>query len=534
MLEQLYYKTDGLVGKKILDQIISEALQKQILDEAGGILTRAVGSIYNDAASGKQYELVVAKTLPEKGGSYNTNDELEAELLKVQNQYGIKNIDYQIGDSELSKAAIYVFFKEVNGKNTMGLVKYSRSVQTTTVWSDTDLMNLAGISQARKSGAASASQVNTILVKPDNLVGDNNPRDVSKLYQDVLKKAFALRRKKIPEFPQDTYNHIKLLFEAALSGENVSPELENAASYSQAYNLFLAEVLAPVSVVQNWICAGAREAAREAILGGNRDFSEAKIKFNVGQTQPLFDSTLVHPSGKEIFISSKGGSGAPASVVSLLTNIDDLIKPEKGISTKMRKKNKELYDNFIDNFGKFYNLVKTIGEEGIWTGPIALATQYNILTAEEEKCFREMERYQNLDAAAFKQAVVTTEQELIKNPNKLYIPPSMKKFSDAFTPKDRNMINYKPALHYMSGLATLVVAQLNSDKDLNFDGAAKAALNSCLIQVNSKVKKKGQNCQFDNFVVTYPPKFKGTILADCTKNYSATKLRGKICFKIPV
>lgn len=534
MLEELYYKTDNVLGTKLLDKIISEAYQNKLLDEAGGILTRAVGSVYSDT-NGVQYQLIVAKTLPQNGGSYENNDKLEADLLKMQKKYGIAQIDHQVGDAESGKAAIYVFFKEVNGSKTLALVKYSKSVQTTTVWADNQLTALAGISQVKKSGAASASQVNKIMVKPDDLVGDENDRSVPDLEKFVLAKALVLQGKKIPEFPQESYGHIKSLFSASLNSQDISPTLSGSAAYAQAYSLYLGEIFAPVAVVQNWNCDGAREVARKAILGGKKDFSEATIKFSIGKAQPLFDSTLVHPSGKEIFISSKADKGAPASITSLLTNIDDLLNTD-GLSKKMKEKNKALYDQFIANFGKFYNLVKTVDKETAWTGPIVLAKQYGLLTETEEECFTKMGAYQGLNSAAFNKIATTSQKEMVtkSKQKKLFVPPSMQKFLNAYTPKDTDMTNYKPALHYMCGLATLVVIKLNEDEEMNFDGAARACLNSCLIQVNTKVKKIGKDSQFQKFTVTYPPKFNGKILADSTKNYSATRFRGKICFKIPV
>jgi hypothetical protein len=78
------------------------------------------------------------------------------------------------------------------------------------------------------------------------------------------------------------------------------------------------------------------EAARKDILGPKGSYAGSEINFPADKNNGLVDSYLLHPSGVEIGISSKGEKGASASV----KNISD------GVTTARNKGMTKLLDTY--------------------------------------------------------------------------------------------------------------------------------------------------------------------------------------------
>jgi hypothetical protein len=54
-----------------------------------------------------------------------------------------------------------------------------------------------------------------------------------------------------------------------------------------------------------------------------------------------------------------------------------------------------------------------------------------------------------------------------------------------------------------------------------------------IVQVYTNISQKGDNVEVDNFRSVYPPQFSGVITVNGGKNYAATKIFGKLAFKMP-
>ena len=96
------------------------------------------------------------------------------------------------------------------------------------------------------------------------------------------------------------------------------------------------------------------------------NYSDCVISFNEGVSGGLYDSLLVNSEGKQIKLSSKGESGAMASVVNFLRCIEELDSTPQG--RKLRAKHQEVID-----------IIEAIDKGGHFGGPLELASHYGII-----------------------------------------------------------------------------------------------------------------------------------------------------------
>ena len=104
---------------------------------------------------------------------------------------------------------------------------------------------------------------------------------------------------------------------------------------------YFCEMLQPMALVMGKKVTGNADEAAE-IFFGQRSYGDCVISFNESVSGGLFDSLLVNSDGKQIKLSSKGKSGAKASVVNLLRAIEELQATPNG--QKLTKKYAETID----------------------------------------------------------------------------------------------------------------------------------------------------------------------------------------------
>jgi hypothetical protein len=112
------------------------------------------------------------------------------------------------------------------------------------------------------------------------------------------------------------------------------PTFDNVGEMATAVRDDLGETIGPIALVQGMIRSGGAEAARKDILGPQGSFAGSAINFPAAKNNGLVDSYLLHPSGVEIGISSKGEKGASASVKNIADGI--VAAREKGMDKLLK------------------------------------------------------------------------------------------------------------------------------------------------------------------------------------------------------
>jgi hypothetical protein len=264
-----------------------------------------------------------------------------------------------------------------------------------------------------------------------------------------------------------------------------------------AFRDYFCEMLQPCALVMNKPIKGNAQEAATIFFGPGQGYEEATISFNSGTTGGLYDSLLVSPEGKQIKLSSKGKSGANASVVNLLRSIQELQVAPKG--KKLLEKHKDVVE-----------ILKIIDQGGHAGAALELGVKYKIITAEEAREIMGLTDKGPKDEIKFKN----------KNLNKLY---------QSRTPKDWSKI--VPFEHMLSVVAYKVADHVN--ENTNFGPAAAEILNhSALVQMYTEATESKDTISITGFRAVYPSETVTGVKLDASKAYMSTQGKGNFTFKI--
>jgi hypothetical protein len=271
--------------------------------------------------------------------------------------------------------------------------------------------------------------------------------------------------------------------------------------------------LAPISLVTGWLSTGDRQQSESVLLKG-KNYSSMKIAFNISPNERLVDSKLVHADGTEVKISSKAGSGAASTI----TTFNDILK-------NLKKNDQKNYKDFLEKYPLLSQTLEIISDNDWFDGPVILGKNIGLLKSDDITVLKKIKESERLNLANFKKEISLTEN--LKEISRTFKGTSPDEMTTAEP-------GYEPKLHVISAIAKQVVLRINSDP--SFDQGIRNLLSkSNMVQINSSIKLTGDkkaDCEFVNFEVRYPPVFKGSIKLDAAKNYSATRIRGKISFKM--
>ena len=264
-----------------------------------------------------------------------------------------------------------------------------------------------------------------------------------------------------------------------------------------AFRDYFCEMLQPVALVMGKPIKGNAQEAATIFFGPDSGYGDATISFNNNVTGGLYDSLLVSPGGKQIKLSSKGKSGANASVVNLLKSIQELSVAPKG--KKLLEKHKDVIE-----------ILKTISNGGHAGAALELGVKYKIITTEEARDIMSLTNKGPQDKINFKN----------KNLNTLY---------QSRTPKDWAKI--VPFEHMLSVVAYKVADYVN--ENTNFGQAASEILNhSALVQMYTEATESADTISITGFRAVYPSATVTGVLLDASKAYMSTQGKGNFTFKI--
>jgi hypothetical protein len=108
-----------------------------------------------------------------------------------------------------------------------------------------------------------------------------------------------------------------------------------------AFRDYMGEILQPIALVMGKPVRGNAKEAAQAFFG-TPSYSDCVISFNEGVSGGLYDSLLVNSKGKQIKLSSKGESGAMASVVNFLRSIEELEATPQGRKLRVKQDRKSV------------------------------------------------------------------------------------------------------------------------------------------------------------------------------------------------
>ena len=264
------------------------------------------------------------------------------------------------------------------------------------------------------------------------------------------------------------------------------------ANQMEAVRDYFGEIMQPLAL-EGGVIKGQAEDARQTLADG-ASWANCKMMWPMKMNAALCDSFMIAPNGQEIGISSKGGKGAKASAKNLYSAYEDA------------KDNSEL----LETAKYAIQVVTVINEESAITGPIVLGKALNIPGVDEQLL------------AEIQNAIKTGKRDL-----EGLSPAAVNLLSNFKVNNDLPRFNTGNAI--LSAVAKVVAQQIN--KNPAFSKGALALLNQAsIIQVYTEMKKEGEDAVLKGFKAVYPPNFEGQVLLDAGKNYTSTRIVGKLAF----
>jgi hypothetical protein len=264
-----------------------------------------------------------------------------------------------------------------------------------------------------------------------------------------------------------------------------------------AFRDYFCELLQPLALIMNKPIKGnAGEAAD--IFFGKGGYKGSTISFNNSETGGLYDSLIVSPQGKQIKLSSKGASGASASVVNLLKSINELKVAPKGAALLTKHK-------------VVVEILKDINAKGHFGAPLKLAVDYKMLTADDAAFAMTLKQYGPQDQIDW---------------------AGHSKLEELYNSRQaKNMAVIIPMEHMISAVAYKIAAYINTNT--TFSKAASDILNhSALVQMYTNTSETKDTISIDNFNAVYPSETVTGVLLDARKTYMSTQGKGNFTFKI--
>jgi len=269
------------------------------------------------------------------------------------------------------------------------------------------------------------------------------------------------------------------------------PVFDNVGDMMSAVRDDLGETIGPIALIQGMNMGTGAEAARIDILGPKGSFEGSAINFPADKNNGLVDSYLLHSSGVEIGISSKGEQGASASV----KNISD------GVETARQKG----LDKLLTQYAPQVEVIERLGKLSSLDFPIVYGIEQGIID----------------------QATGAEIKQLVKTNGTSTNPAIQDLMSDIKAKTDNP--RYNVGYHALAALARRVSKNINADP--KFGEACLKFLNtSPLIQLHLNGSEKPDSFKVTGFTSKYPPNFKGTVGLDASKCYSATGIIGRVSF----
>ena len=257
---------------------------------------------------------------------------------------------------------------------------------------------------------------------------------------------------------------------------------------------YFGEIMQPVGLMGGVILGQAEEARQ--LLAGGANWRDCTVFWPMAMNAALCDSFIIAPNGQEIGISSKGGSGAKASA--------------KNLYDAYKKAEKEGNQELIDNAQFTIKICTIIAEESAKNGPIKIC-EYLGVEGIDQELQQEIDQYMETGKSDLEG--ISAKAVAVLKPYRVQL--STKGFNAGFA--------------LLSAVAKTAASAINEKPEFS-KGALLLLNQSSIIQIYTKMNKKGEDAVLTDFKSVYPPNFQGELKVDGGKNYYSSRVGGKMAF----
>ena len=448
-----------------------------VLDESTGLANRKPGELWADA-QGNELSFQSLEFFPPGGGTYPDASSLVGAKAEVVDKQGLQVYWTNNPTSRTGGFGIAVF-KDATGKPVY-VGRWFQQIdpnRSNNFWKNSEVV--PGFQYQSK-----ASKKESSGYKPSDILINLKSQTPESIVAQIVKK-----------FTPGSDEAIAA--QAFLKSSGAPIRVPKGKMELTAFRDYMCEMLQPIALIKGMKVDGnAIEAAKNFF--GNPSYSDCVISFNEGVSGGLYDSLLVNSKGKQIKLSSKGESGAMASVVNFLRCIEELDATPQG--RKLHAKHQDVI-----------SIIEAIDQGGHFGGPLELASHYGIIDNDDVHFVPLLKN-------------IGPEDEIKWGKHKKL----EKLYNDRVANNPETLV---PAEHMIAAIAYKVADHVNDNT--NFSAAASEILNtSALVQMYTYVKDTGKEFEI-TFKAEWPSTAVTGVKLSAGKTYMSTaKGGGNMVFKI--
>tara|TARA_B100000900_G_scaffold415058_1_gene443611 strand:- start:1396 stop:2769 length:1374 start_codon:yes stop_codon:yes gene_type:complete len=445
------------------------------LKEAKGIFGRKPGDPFVDAA-GTEAEFISAEAYPpmEQGGRFASPEERDANIAEYEKKHQLAKGEIKWTNLPKSNSLAYgiAIIKTSNKTIYFGRYLQSNSHDLLGIWPN------QSIPDGWKLQTKGAQKLETGL-DPQTLIGTGSYfTGTQNIINHVNNKAPA--------------NDKQVLTDALTASANGQlAKFPGQIDRLEAIRDYFGEIMGPVAMMGGAVLGPAEQARKD--LAGGANWSDLQIFWPQSMNYNLMDSVFIAPDGKQIGISSKGGTGAAASAKNLYDSL---------------KKN-EQDDQLMKNVQFIKPIIEIIAQKSAKEAPFILGERFKITTPAL-----------HTEAKKLMSSGANTFDGLSDEATKMVTGINF----------DQRVQGFNAGYALTSAVAKKVALKVNEDSRFSVE-AIRLLNTASIVQLYTRVGKKGDDVFVSKYDAVYPPNFSGTVALDGSKNYYSSRIGGKFAFR---
>lgn len=474
--------------------------------EGEGITNRKAGDIFVDQHDNlyKFQELIKEPLTGNK--EFHIIQDLDKDVANqveiTMKKLGAKEKTIHANNQKTPRTKSYMMMVLIDQKkNTPVFVirYYDRPMDNQVKWPSPELKKMKELSLSLARSTSLKTEVMSGIIQVSKIFDDTKMSG-----KDLINKTEdAFNKEQKPIQKQILGAFLELLKDIYVGGRN-KYILKGMKKYQNVFDVSLAEAIIPMALLEiskgknKSLFSGDSISNLEKCIGvPYSGFGSLKVLIPTKSNEKLIDSVIYNGSEKLFGISNKAGKGAAASITNIMDGVNKIKNDDP-------KHHKELMKQFPEEL-KILEIIAS-RENSMQMGALLVAKEMGIINDAEVK--------QALD--------------VYKNDNTKGISKNLSKLLSS-TESNSHLSGYTRGNHLITGIAKEVARKANSDTKY-MELIKKILISAKFVQASPTFTSSGtDDLVLSSIKLIWPPVVK-SVKVDANKNFSATKIRGKLSF----
>ncbi len=474
--------------------------------EGEGITNRKAGDLFVDQHDNLYKFEGLLKEPTGSNKEFHTIQDLDKDVanqIEIQmDKLGAKEKTVHANNQKTPRTKSYMMMVLIDQKkNTPVFVirYYDRPMDNQVKWPSPELKKMKELSLSLARGTTSKTEVMSGIIQVSHIFDDSKMSS-----KDLINKTeIAFNKEQKPIQKQILGAFLNLLKDIHEGGTN-KYIIKGMKKYHNVFDVSLAEAIIPMTLLEisrgknRGLFSGDSISNLEKCIGVPfSGFGGLRVMIPMKSNEKLIDSVIYNSKEKLFGISNKAGKGAAASITNIMDGVNK-------IKTDDPKRHKELMKQFPEEL----KILEIIADKA------NTAQMGVLLVAKEMDIINDAEVKQTLD--------------IYKTNNTKGISKNLFKLLSS-TESNSHLSGYTLGNHLVTSIAKEVARKANSNNKY-MELIKKVLMSAKFVQASPTFTTSGtDDLVLSSIKLIWPPIVK-SVKVDVNKNFSATKIRGKISF----